>query len=183
MNSATENQSDQVIAEGVDDEPMESNRRVFSGPRALVIAGLSALYAAFHMLALNGVSISEWTGVEIPFLPTFPIETFVPPHIHPTQDEYILLLDGTLDLVLGGKSLQASTGDLVSMPRGIPHGIFNNAGHDVTCMFSVTPTGKLVELFRKLHNMSLPSDVVAVSPDFDVNFLPPQRAADVLGLK
>ncbi len=27
-----------------------------------------------------------------------PIESFVPPHIHPTQDEYILLLDGRLDL-------------------------------------------------------------------------------------
>jgi len=69
------------------------------------------------------------------------------------------------------------------MPRGIPHGIFNNTGHDVTCMFSVTPTGKLVDLFRKLHNMSLPSEVVAVSPAYEVNFLPPQRAADVIGLK
>ena len=28
------------------------------------------------MVALNGVSISEWTGIEIPFLPTFPIETW-----------------------------------------------------------------------------------------------------------
>ncbi len=112
-----------------------------------------------------------------------PPETFVPPHVHPTQDEYIHVISGELDLVLDGKPVHANTGDLVCMPRGIPHGIFNNTGHDVTAMFSVTPTGKLVDLFRKLHNMSLPSEVVAASPDYEVNFLPPQRAADVIGLK
>ncbi|MFV0491016.1 MAG: cupin domain-containing protein [Pseudorhodobacter sp.] len=110
----------------------------------------------------------------------FPIETFVPPHIHPTQDEYILLLDGELDLVLDGKRLHAATGDLVCMPRGIPHGIFNNSGRDVRCFFWVTPTGRLVDLFRKIHNMSRPDEVVAVSPQYEVEFLPPARAADQL---
>ncbi len=33
---------------------------------------------------------------------TFPIESFVPPHIHTTQDEYIYMLDGAFDLVLDG---------------------------------------------------------------------------------
>ncbi|MEM6407842.1 MAG: TRAP transporter fused permease subunit [Pseudomonadota bacterium] len=76
MTSASENQSDQVIADGVDDEPVESNRRLFTGRLQIVIALIATLYAAFHMLALNGVSVSEWTGVEIPYLPTFPIETW-----------------------------------------------------------------------------------------------------------
>lgn len=110
----------------------------------------------------------------------FPIETFVPPHIHPTQDEFILMLDGALDLVLDGQTLRAETGDLVRMPRGIPHGIFNNSGRDVRCFFWVTPTGKLVDLFRKIHNMSRPDEVVALSPDYEVEFLPPIRAADQL---
>lgn len=112
----------------------------------------------------------------------FPAETFVPPHIHPTQDEYIQLLSGELDLVLDGTTQRASAGDLVCMPRGIPHGIFNNTGHDVTCLFWVTPTGRLVDLFRKLHNMSRPDEVVSLSRDYEVNFLPPKRAADVMGL-
>lgn len=110
----------------------------------------------------------------------FPIETFVPPHIHPTQDEFILMLDGALDLVLDGQTLRAETGDLVRMPRGIPHGIFNNSGRDVRCFFWVTPTGKLVDLFRKIHNMSRPDEVVDLSPDYEVEFLPPIRAADQL---
>jgi len=65
-----------VIAEGVDDEPVEVNRRVFGGSAYLVIAALSGFYALFHMAALNGWSISGWTGVSIPFLPVFPMETW-----------------------------------------------------------------------------------------------------------
>jgi quercetin dioxygenase-like cupin family protein len=34
---------------------------------------------------------------------TFPAGTFVPPHIHPTQDEFIYMLEGQLDLVLDGR--------------------------------------------------------------------------------
>ena len=111
-----------------------------------------------------------------------PAESFIPPHIHPTQDEYIQILSGALDLTLNGKQFHAAEGDLIHMPRDVPHGIFNNTGHDVTCLFWVTPTGKLVDLFRKLHNMGRPDEVVAISPAYDVNFLPPVRAADVLGM-
>jgi len=68
--------SDKVIAEGVDEEPVEGNRRLFTGRAYVAIAVLSTLYAAFHMFALNGVSISDWTGLEIPFLPQFPMETW-----------------------------------------------------------------------------------------------------------
>ncbi len=65
-----------VLAQGVDEEPVEGNRRLFTGRTYLLIAGLSTLYAAFHMLALNGVSISAWTGITIPLLPQFPMETW-----------------------------------------------------------------------------------------------------------
>jgi mannose-6-phosphate isomerase-like protein (cupin superfamily) len=109
-----------------------------------------------------------------------PIESFVPPHIHPTQDEYIQVLSGELDLLLDGKRQRAQAGDLVRMPMGIAHGIFNNSGADATALFWVTPTGKLVDLFRKIHNMAHPGEVTAVSPDYEVEFLPPVRAADQL---
>ena len=65
-----------LSVEGVDDEPVEANRRLLVGWRYTVIATAAALYAAFHMAALNGLSISEWTGVTIPLLPSFPMETW-----------------------------------------------------------------------------------------------------------
>ena len=65
-----------MIADGVDDEPAERNRRLFEGPFGLILASLATFYAAFHLLALNGVSVSAWTGVDLPFLPQFPLETW-----------------------------------------------------------------------------------------------------------
>ncbi|MEM1064486.1 MAG: TRAP transporter fused permease subunit [Pseudomonadota bacterium] len=66
----------QVIAEGVDEEPIESNRRLFRGRNYLLISVFATLYAAFHMAALNGLSIRELIGISIPYLPTFPMETW-----------------------------------------------------------------------------------------------------------
>ena len=37
---------------------------------------------------------------------TFPPGTFVPPHIHPAQDEFIYMLEGRFDLVLDGKGIR-----------------------------------------------------------------------------
>ena len=65
-----------MIADGVDDEPVERNRRAFSGWAYVLIASLCTIYAAFLMLALNGVAISNWTGIELPFLPEVPLETW-----------------------------------------------------------------------------------------------------------
>ncbi|MFT6931919.1 MAG: TRAP transporter 4TM/12TM fusion protein [Paracoccaceae bacterium] len=65
-----------VLAEGIDEEPVESNRRIFTGNSFILVATMSALYAAFHMAALNGFSIRGVTGIDIPFLPRFPMETW-----------------------------------------------------------------------------------------------------------
>ena len=67
---------DVILADGVDDEPAEQNRRIFVGISGIALATIATLYAAFHMLALNGVSLSNWTGIDLPFLPQFPLETW-----------------------------------------------------------------------------------------------------------
>ncbi|MEZ5741326.1 MAG: cupin domain-containing protein [Burkholderiaceae bacterium] len=108
---------------------------------------------------------------------TFPIETFVPPHLHTTQDEYIYLLDGRIDLLLDKKQVSAQAGDLVRMPRGIPHGFYNNSGKPVTCLFWVSPTGKLFELYKRIHGMATPAEVMPVAREHEVIFLPPVSAA------
>ena len=72
-----------------------------------------------------------------------PPGTFVPLHIHPDQDEFIYLLEGVMDLRLGEASSQARPGELVRMPRGVPH--------DLTDV----------------------DEVVRLSRSFGVDFLPP----------
>ena len=107
----------------------------------------------------------------------FPEETFVPPHVHPEQDEYIYVLDGRIDLLLDGAKNAAATGDLVRMPRGIPHAFYNNSGKPVTTLFWAAPAGKLVELYRRIHNVSSPAEVVSIARDYGVFFGPPVSSA------
>ena len=82
MSQATKTPEDieltQVVAEGVDEEPVEANRRLFEGVSGKAIFLLALVYAAFHMAALNGLSLSSMTGglVDLPFLPSFPLETW-----------------------------------------------------------------------------------------------------------
>ena len=104
---------------------------------------------------------------------TFPAGTFVPPHMHPNQDEFVYVLEGKLDFWLAGKESQAGIGDLARMPQGIPHGIFNKSGQTVKCLFWVSPTRKLFELFKAIHNVPDPAEVVRLAALHEVEFLPP----------
>ena len=111
---------------------------------------------------------------------TFAFETnsdpgqFVPVHVHPTQDEFILVQEGVLDLKLDGVWVQAKAGDLVRMPRGIPHGYFNKSDKPARALFWVSPMQKLEALFDKLHNLTDPAEVVRISAQHEVDFLPPE---------
>jgi quercetin dioxygenase-like cupin family protein len=104
---------------------------------------------------------------------TFPPGTFVPPHVHPMQDEFIYVLGGHFDLVLDGQPGAADAGDLIRLPRGIPHGIFNKSGAVVTCVFWVSPTRMLWDLFQAIHNVPDPGEVVRLAGLHEVEFLPP----------
>jgi quercetin dioxygenase-like cupin family protein len=110
---------------------------------------------------------------------TFPPDMFVPPHIHPTQDEYLYILEGRFEFVLDGRDEAAAPGDLVRLPMGVPHGIFNRSGAPAKCLFWVSPTRKLYDLFWGIHTMPdpTPDKVVALSAEHEVNFLPPPGEA------
>src|SRR5215475_3175128 len=83
---------------------------------------------------------------------TLPPGTFVPPHIHPTQDEYLYILEGRLDFMLDGQDAFALPGDLVRLPMGRTHGIFSKSDQSAKCLFWVTPTPKLYDPFWGIHN-------------------------------
>ena len=102
---------------------------------------------------------------------------FVPVHVHPTQDEFILVQEGVLDLKLDGVWMQAKAGDLVRMPRGVPHGYFNKSDKPVRALFWVSPAGQLEKLFDNLHNVPDPAEVVRLSALHEVDFLPPEASA------
>ena len=105
-----------------------------------------------------------------------PAGTFVPPHVHSTQDEFIYVLEGRFDLLLDGQAGTAKGGDLIRLPRGIPHGIFNRTQSNILCIFWVSPTRKLWDLFQAINNVADPVEVVRIAGMHEVEFLPPQPA-------
>ena len=130
------------------------------------IAGITRANEGMQGISWNilGQTYVPKSGTEHSFSwhATFPPDTFVPPHIHPDQDEYLYILEGTLDFILDGAERKATPGDLVRLPMGKPHGIFNKSGRTAKTLFWVSPTRRLYDLFWGIHNMKeqKPDDVV-----------------------
>jgi quercetin dioxygenase-like cupin family protein len=103
----------------------------------------------------------------------FPPGTFVPPHFHPDQDEFIRVLEGDFDLWLEGDELKAGPGDLIRLPMGCKHGIFNHGGAPTRALFWVAPSKRLYDLFARIDRVADPNEVVRIAAEHNIHFLPP----------
>jgi len=111
-----------------------------------------------------------WEGI-------IPEETFIPPHSHSTQDEFLYLVEGELDMLLDGEETHAKAGDIIPFPRYSNHALFNNYGETAKGIFWAEPTNKLFDLFKAIHNVANPHEVVRISDAHDIHFqLPGQEA-------
>jgi len=139
--------------------------------------------------ASEGINGQSWNVVGQTYVPkllstdafvwdaTLPADTFVPPHIHPTQDEWIVVLEGNLEIEFLGDVHKAGPGDTVRMPKGEAHGIFNRSGAEAKCVFGVAPARKLYDLFVQLDGVTDPAELVRLSALHEVDFLPPPEDA------
>lgn len=139
--------------------------------------------------ASEGIQDQSWNVVGQTYVPkllshdafiwsaTIPADTFVPPHIHPTQDEWIVVLEGNLEIEFMGDVHKAGPGDTVRMPKGEAHGIFNRSGATAKTVFGVAPARKLFDLFKLLDGVTDPEELVRLSALHEVDFLPPPDAA------
>ena len=119
-----------------------------------------------YITKIETESTYSWLSID-------PAGTGVPPHVHPTQDEFIYVLEGRYTLYLDGDWFTATAGDTVRMPRNIAHAYFNREEEPAKSVFWVSPGGKLANLFRLLHDVEDPDEVVRLSALNDVDFLPP----------
>ncbi len=123
---------------------------------------LGQTYTPLH----RGEASMAWHAV-------LPAGTFVPPHVHHSQDEFVYVLDGVLELDMAEGTRQARVGDLVVLPRGEFHGLFNRTGAELTCLFWVAPTARLWDLFAAIDGVPDPAEVVRLAALHDITFLPP----------
>ena len=65
--------------------------------------------------------------------------TRIPRHIHTNTEEAMLVLEGQLDVVLGGQRITVGSGDTILAPAGTTHGFVNRYGESARILF-VFPT-------------------------------------------
>ena len=80
---------------------------------------------------------------------TIPPRTLVKPHNHSREDEYTVVLDGTVGARVGDRVVEAGTGASMVKPRGIPHAMWN-AGPEPARVLEVLSPGGLEEYFEEL---------------------------------
>ncbi len=102
-----------------------------------------------------------------------PAGTFVPPHVHAMQDEFLHIVEGRLEFWLDGVETSGGPGDVVRLVRGVPHGIFNRSGATVKTLFGVAPSRSLWALFAAIDQVADPAEVVRIAAQHEVEFLPP----------
>ncbi|MCW5772969.1 MAG: cupin domain-containing protein [Rhodospirillaceae bacterium] len=140
-------------------------------------AGITATDQAFdgvvwHLLGQT-YTLKQLSDDSMAWHAVFPDGTFVPAHLHHEQDEFLLVLTGRFDVWLDGKDLVANAGDLVRLPKGVPHAFFNKSGKTATSMFWVAPTRDLKSLFDRITNLADPAEMVRIASETQVNFVPP----------
>jgi mannose-6-phosphate isomerase-like protein (cupin superfamily) len=64
-----------------------------------------------------------------------------PPHMHRREEETFYVQQGTLTIQVGDKTMQASPGDCVYLPRGIMHTFKNTGKADAKFLVVITPAG------------------------------------------
>lgn len=62
-------------------------------------------------------------------------------HIHARTDEAFYVLDGTLTIRVGDKTIRADAGAFVLVPRGLAHTVSNEEGSPARYLAMMTPAG------------------------------------------
>jgi mannose-6-phosphate isomerase-like protein (cupin superfamily) len=106
----------------------------------------------------TGGTFSMWEGRQRP-------GSEPPLHVHYTNDETFVVLEGKLRILVGDEIYDASPGDVVFVPRGVPHA-FKVKSDVVQALTVCTPAG-FEEWFRVLGepatSFELPDQVAPFS--------------------
>lgn len=70
-----------------------------------------------------------------------PSGTLVKPHNHGREDEFSLVLAGTVGVRLGDQVLEAAEGASLVKPRGVPHAMWNAGGTPARVLELLSPAG------------------------------------------
>lgn len=73
-----------------------------------------------------------------------------PKHYHPSQDEVFTILAGALSVTVGERQRTLTAGDELTVPRGVPHAMWNEGDEPARFRWRTTPalgTERMFEVF------------------------------------
>lgn len=64
-----------------------------------------------------------------------------PPHIHHREAETFFVIEGVLEMRCGDKTISAGAGDVVALPKGVPHAFKNVGPGNARVLVMLVPAG------------------------------------------
>jgi quercetin dioxygenase-like cupin family protein len=77
-----------------------------------------------------------------------------PAHFHPQQDERFEMLTGTMLTRVNGDEGEIATGDVLEIPRGAVHQIWNGGEEPAEMRWLTMPSGRTLAWFRELAKLA-----------------------------
>jgi quercetin dioxygenase-like cupin family protein len=103
-----------------------------------------------QQLKLTG---KDSNGRQTVILQELPAGSFVPSHVHDNEDEYFHILEGVIEFEVGDEKFTLSSGDMIFLPRKIPHSIRVISPVDAKVRLDIVPSG-VEEMFLELNLLS-----------------------------
>lgn len=69
-------------------------------------------------------------------------------HIHPHQENRFTILGGSLHFTIDGKKQLAAVGDVISIPKNVPHSFYNSGDIEASYIQEFFPALKIDRLFE-----------------------------------
>jgi quercetin dioxygenase-like cupin family protein len=98
----------------------------------------------------------------------------VPVHVHTKEDEIFHVLEGTVELVLGDETIQASEGTIIYLPRNVKHGIKTLGDSTARVLNYVIPGQNFEDFFNELQQLATevtPEKRAKIALQYGITFL------------
>jgi quercetin dioxygenase-like cupin family protein len=99
----------------------------------------------------------------------------IPPHTHSLEDEFTLVLKGTIGVRVGSNDYLVPTGAIIYKPRGILHSMWNPTSEPATLFETITPSG-FEGFFEEMGQLTItsghtgPTQVDAIAAKYGAKF-------------
>jgi quercetin dioxygenase-like cupin family protein len=74
-------------------------------------------------------------------------------HLHPGQEERIEVLSGTLRCRIGGRERNVGAGEVIAVPPGTPHTLWNESQEEAHALVEYRPALRMETLFETLFGL------------------------------